>query len=62
MGKNRIRQLDLIRMISTWGIFTFHFFVNRSSLFGAVGTHGGYTGGGIRCCIFCAIRILPYVN
>lgn len=45
MGKNRIRQLDLIRMISTWGIFTFHFFVNRSSLFGAVGTHGGYTGG-----------------
>lgn len=32
-------------MISTWGIFTFHFFVNRSSLFGAVGTHGGYTGG-----------------
>ena len=45
MGKNRIRQLDLIRMISTWGIFTFHFFVNRSSLFGAVGTQGGYTGG-----------------
>lgn len=45
MGKNRIRQLDLIRMISTWGIFTFHFFVNRSSLFGAVGTHGGYPGG-----------------
>lgn len=45
MEKNRIRQLDLIRMISTWGIFTFHFFVNRSSLFGAVGTHGGYTGG-----------------
>lgn len=46
MGKNRIRQLDLIMMICTWGIFTFHFFVNRSSLFGAVGTHGGYTGGG----------------
>lgn len=45
MEKNRIRQLDLIRMVSTWGIFTFHFFVNRSSLFGAVGTHGGYTGG-----------------
>ncbi len=45
MGKNRVRQLDLIRMISTWEIFTFHFFVNRSSLFGAVGTHGGYTGG-----------------
>ena len=43
MEKNRIRQLDLIRMISTWGIFTFHFFVNRSSLFGAVGTHGGYS-------------------
>ena len=45
MEKNRIRQLDLIRMISTWGIFTFHFFVNRSSLFGAVGTHGGIQEG-----------------
>lgn len=45
MKRYRIRQLDLIRMICTWGIFIFHFFVNRSSLFGTVGTHGGYTGG-----------------
>lgn len=43
--KNRIRQLDLIRVTSTLGIFTFHFFVNRSSTFCNVGVHGGYTGG-----------------
>lgn len=50
MRKERIRQLDLIRVISTWGIFTYHFFVGRFDFFNKVGNNGGYTGG-----IFVAI-------